>query len=926
MRIRLVILPIRSSFAIIALSACITGVRAQPNLITVHDAGPAIPVSRYMTGACLEDVNHEIYGGIYSQMIFGESFQEPAAAQLQDFIEYGGNWSVINGELSVTGSNGPKMVLNGYVCGNCEAGVDVKIGSNAGPSGLILKVMQPGIGPDRFHGYEISLGPNLVRIGKHENNYTLLRDVSFSLPIGQWVALKVKMTGATISVFINGDSATSYTDAAPLPAGSIGLRAWLDGTTGYRNMWVNTGGTVKAVAFTQVSGGISGMWSAVQKGSATGGFGMEKVAPFKGAQSQTLTFTGGIGEMGIENQGLNRQGMAFAANQPYEGYVWVRARQPVALSVALESPDGSAVYDEATLPGSLQASNGDWTRLEFTLIPKTTVFPGRFAIKLKQAGTVTVGHAFLQPGAWGRFQGLPVRKDVAEGLIAQKLTVLRYGGTMINDDGYRWKNMIGPRDRRPMTSGHWYPYSSNGWGIFDFLDFCEKAGVLGIPALNSYETAQDMADFMEYLNGSATTAWGAKRAADGHPAPYGVKYVEIGNEEVVDAGYFNRFQSIAGAVWAKDSGIIPIVGDFGYDNVITNPYAFTGSWSGITTLAPHKQILELAKAVNREVWFDIHINTNAPPDPTNIPAIVSFSEQLGAISPGAKYKLVNFELNTFSSHSLSRALANANAISRLERIGDRLTMVCSANCLQVDGQNDNGWDQGLLFMNPEKVWAQPPYYVTQMAAEHYLSTSISASVSGNPGTLFNVAATQSPDGSQIAIKVVNGASQVAAYRFAFDKFLPTGRPVSIMTLSGAPDAANTASNPSAIMPTRSTVTGTIDQLFSFPANSFTVIHYSPVTTAAKAGRELGSRLRIRSTVEGIAFTWNEPVAGYAVISILDMHGDGAARLRVSPRNSGGRVSIAWNTIVGKGAGVSKGTYFVSVSEENGGNAFFKVSR
>ena len=131
-----------------------------------------------------------------------------------------------------------------------------------------------------------------------------------------------------------------------------------------------------------------------------------------------------------------------------------------------------------------------------------------------------LGHAFLQPGEWGRFKGLPVRRDVAEGLINQGITVLRYGGSMVNTGEYRWKKMIGPRDRRPPYAGHWYRYSSNGWGIVDFMDFCEAAGFEYIPTFDINETPEDLADFIEYAKGPADSAWGRKRVADGHPKPY----------------------------------------------------------------------------------------------------------------------------------------------------------------------------------------------------------------------------------------------------------------------------------------------------------------------------------------------------------------------------------------------------------------------
>ena len=79
---------------------------------------------------------------------------------------------------------------------------------------------------------------------------------------------------------------------------------------------------------------------------------------------------------------------------------------------------------------------------------------------------------------------------------------------MVNHDEYRWKNMIGPRDRRPPYHGTWYRYSTNGWGIPDFMAFCEAAGFEYIPDFNIDESPQDMADFVEYAKGPVESAWG----------------------------------------------------------------------------------------------------------------------------------------------------------------------------------------------------------------------------------------------------------------------------------------------------------------------------------------------------------------------------------------------------------------------------------
>jgi hypothetical protein len=671
---------------------------AQEARIHVYPAEVTHELSRYTTGACIEDINHEIYGGLYSQMIFGESFQEPAATP---------------GEL--TAEKG-----TGTFC------------------------------------------------AKHPEGRPGKRCLS------------------------------------PFPLGADG---------------------------------VSRLWRPLRRGSAVGRFAVEKAQrsfqPFLGSQSQRLAMIGGQGEVGIENRGLNRWGLCFQAGKPYEGWLWARAERATDLYVALESGDGSRIYDEARLP---LPAGGTWCRLDFRLTPSgsdaahgTGSASGRFAVKLKRPGDVLLGYAFLQPGPWGRFKGLPVRRDIAEALVAQGLTVMRCGGAMVNSPEYRWKEMIGPRDRRRPYRGTWYPYSTNGFGIFDFLDFCEAAGLLGIPDLNSFETPQDMADFLEYANGPADSRWGRRRAADGHPKPYGLKHVEFGNEENVDAVYARRFMAMAEVVWAKNPEVTLVVGDGCFTRPVPPPYR---------ALADEKSVLDFARRHGREIWFDVHVDTGTPRAMTGLDGARSVAEGLAALCPGAKYKVAVFELNA-QVHDLQRALGSACATQALERLGGAgfagVPVVCSANCLQPCGQNDNGWDQGLVFFTPSRVWAQPPYYVTQMMSRRYLPQRVRAEAQ-SPGDVLDVIAKRSPDGRVVQIQVVNCDSRPMPAELKLEGFVPasgtssaSGTVADVLTLTGSPRDTNTRDRPDRVAP----VAGRWQPdfaggkaVYTFPPYSFTILRWT----------------------------------------------------------------------------------------------------
>jgi hypothetical protein len=771
--------------------------QAQSATITVQADQVLHTNSPYLAGACIEDVNHEIYGGIDSQMIFGESFAEPAAQlPLKGFKVCEGRWTPADdGSVQGVGGNGSKIVWDGPALSVGEVSVDVKLTeATGGNGGLIFKVSDAGNGPDVFTGYEVSLErPGSLVVGRHRQNWEPIRSVPCAVPVNEWIHLTVRMTTNSFEVLVNGKSMTQFTDTGhPLETGAVGLRIWQHQVL-FRNLSLATGASQQKVAFEYDAGNgpadsVSSLWRPIRQGTVKGFFSLESPGAFSGNQSQQITFTSGSGAIGIENQSLNRWGMNFVSGKNYEGYLWARAQSPTEIVVALESRDGSAVYAEK----SLKLKAGDWQRLDFNFKPNAADQAGRFAVRLTQPGSVTLGYAFLQPGSWGRFQHLPVRQDVAEGLIHQGVTVLRYGGSMINDPEYRWKKMIGPRAQRPSYEGHWHPHSSNGWGIFDFLNFCEAAGFLGIPDVDINESPKDLADLMDYLNGAPDSAWGAKRVADGHPAPYHLKYLELGNEERVDDGYFKKFQAVAEVIWAKDPAIILIVGDFAYHKVITDPFNFTGADSGITSLAGQQKILQLAKQHDREVWFDVHVGTDGPRPDSSLESMFSYIDAMDKIAAGARHKVLIFELNA-GNHSQRRALANALAINAIERDG-RLPITCSANGLQPDGQNDNDWDQGLLFLNPSQVWLQPPGYVTKLYSKNFEPVEVRSRVSDSNNDL-DVSSQLSQDGKTLVLKVVNTGEQVVPASILIRGYSPTHHTAEVGELSGPLGAMNTAAMP-----------------------------------------------------------------------------------------------------------------------------------
>jgi hypothetical protein len=184
------------------------------------------------------------------------------------------------------------------------------------------------------------------------------------------------------------------------------------------------------------------------------------------------------------------------------------------------------------------------------------------------------------------------------------------------------------------------------------------------------------------------------------------------------------------------------------------------------------------------------------------------------------------ELNA-NSHHVGRALANAMIISEMERLGeDRIPLVTSANCLQPDGQNDNGWNQGLLFLNPSQVWLQPPGYVSRMIARHYQPVSVPIRVVNNDQV--KAAAARSEDGKVLVLRVVNINNQPRSAIIELDGFTPVKATAAIEELSGPMNATNTADAPNRIVPQSNNWLHKFAQGRTtrvFPPHSFTVMQF-----------------------------------------------------------------------------------------------------
>lgn len=771
-------------------------------------------VTPYLYGACIEDVNHEIYGGLYDQKIFGESFEEPIPGpQFESFSIYEGNWSVRNNEIWATSHPGAKLVYNEKEIITGAVETDIKFNGGGDNAGLLLRVSQPGDGADNFYGYEISLASNgeKIVIGKHKKNFEHIKDIPVKCDPAVWNNLKAVMKDQKIEIFLNGKSVFVFDDDdSDLQTGYPALRVWNSNTV-FRNLKLTLDNNIQSLSFkTLPCKQISYQWDAYEKGNIKADYTLDTKNAYNGNNSQTIEMVSGEGIVGIANSSLNRWGIAVRNGQKFQGRLYLKSNNYKGnVTVALQSEDGKTEYAQQQIEGI----TGQWNKYSFSLISNTDDKKARFVVFINQPGKVWIDQVTLMTTGEDQFRGLPYRNDIGQAMVNQKLTFLRYGGTMINAPEYRFKKMIGDPDKRPPYQGHWYRYSTNGFGIEDFLKFCEAAGFTAAFAVNIEETPEDMADMVEYLNGPVTSEWGKIRAQNGHPEPYNIKYIGIGNEEVLFHGdradeydhYIERFNLLYEAIKSKDSSIKLVC---------------TAWWR-----PDSPSIDRVFKALDGKAdYWDYHPWADALTSGKTVEAeLKQMKELFLKWNPNTTMKCAIFEENG-NTHNMERVLGHVTVQNAVRRMGDFVLTSCAANALQPYLQNDNGWDQGQVFFTPSQVWGMPPYYAQQMASENHLPLLVNSELTDESGNL-DVTATRSEDGKQVVLHVANTGDRPVVTRLNI-KGLKNLKRVKSITLSGELKARNTPEEPEKFVPVEKEMKGNANQTYKILPYSYTIFVYS----------------------------------------------------------------------------------------------------
>ncbi|MEY8719734.1 alpha-L-arabinofuranosidase C-terminal domain-containing protein [Bacteroides stercorirosoris] len=366
--------------------------------------------------------------------------------------------------------------------------------------------------------------------------------------------------------------------------------------------------------------------------------------------------------------------------------------------------------------------SGSWNDVHQTLRPSATAAKGKLALEFDGTGTVSLDYVSLFPEKTFRDRPNGLRNDVAEMLNGLHPAFVRWpGGCVVEgislENRFEWKKTLGDPASRSGEYSTWGYRCSYGFGYHEMLQFCEDINADAMFVCNvglgcQYRMGDaspeskiayyldDCMDAIEYALGDVTTEWGAKRAAQGHPQAFPLKYVEIGNENWGDE-YDKRFDIFYKAIKAKYPELI-LISNHGLGG--------TGKIAKTDMIDPHWY-------VNPEFFFQNTTIFDSHPRG-------KYDAYVGEYACNANV----------GGGNMRAALSEAAFISGMERNGDLVKMASYAPLLE--NRNDRSWAVNLIWLDTDQVLGRSSYYVQQMAAENRPTYNVKSNLTmGTPQPL-----------------------------------------------------------------------------------------------------------------------------------------------------------------------------------------------
>jgi len=425
---------------------------------------------------------------------------------------------------------------------------------------------------------------------------------------------------------------------------------------------------------------------------------------------------------GLINEGFD--GIATKAGEKYDFSVFVTNpdKKSKKLIIRLIGKNGEN-YGET----SVSTNSTGWKKFEAALTATKTASDARLEILPQATGSVALDMISLFPQKTFRDHKNGLRADLAQTIADIHPRFVRFpGGCVSHGDGlgniYRWKNTIGPLESRKPQRNLWGYHQTAGLGYFEYFQFCEDIGAeplpviaAGVPCQNSAtggagqqggipmcdmpDYVKDVLDLIEWANGDAKTKWGKKRAEAGHPKPFNLKYIGIGNEDLMTDIFEERFTMIFNAVKEKHPEIT-VIGTVGP--------TFEGSdyeegWKIATNLGVSMVDEHYYQSPG---WF---IHNQEFYDKYDRSKSKVYLGEYAAHLPG---RPTNIET----------ALAEALYLTALERNGDVVSMASYAPLLAKEGNTQ--WNPDLIYFNNIEVKPTVDYFVQQIYGQNAGDTYI----------------------------------------------------------------------------------------------------------------------------------------------------------------------------------------------------------
>lgn len=524
---------------------------------------------------------------------------------------------------------------------------------------------------------------------------------------------------------------------------------------------------------------------------------------------------------GLQNEGYF--GIGIEKDEEYRFTVWAK-------TVSGDANVEVSLVDESTMEehqefatAELKVSGNEWKKYELILKSPKTMQKANLRLLLKGKNGVALEHVSLFPKHTFKDRENGMRRDLAQALYDLHPGVFRFpGGCIVEgsslDQRYQWKNSIGPVENRPLNGNRWlstfnyrlFPdyYQSYGLGFYEYFLLSEDIGAEPLPVLNvgmacqfqnpndpSAHVAvkdlqpyiQDCLDLIEFANGDVNTTWGKKRAEMGHPAPFNLKFLAVGNEQWDDL-YYERLRPFVKAIKAKYPNI-KLIGTSGPDS---EGEMFEKGWKAMKEL---KADLVDEHFYCDEHWFLSHGLRYEGYDRKG-PKV--FAGEYACHGKGKKWN--HFETSLYE----------AAFMTDLERNADVVDMATYAPLFaHVDGWQ---WRPDMIWYDNTRMFKSVSYYVQQMYAcnkgTNVLPLTMNGkSVAGQEGQdgLFASAVVDKKKG-EIIVKVANTSDKAQDVTLNLNG-LKGSRSATATTLqSDNMDAENTLDNPNLIRPVETTAT------------------------------------------------------------------------------------------------------------------------